>query len=82
MKKRLGVGIDLFRVLRENNCYYVDKTDFIRRVAGSMGSVLLYTRPRRFGKTLALSTLKEFFLYFVNRKSPKGGADVFLDLRY
>ena len=61
MKKRLGVGIDLFRVLRENNCYYVDKTDFIRQVAGSMGSVLLYTRPRRFGKTLALSTLKEFF---------------------
>lgn len=61
MKKRLGVGIDLFRVLRENNYYYVDKTDFIRQVAGSMGSVLLYTRPRRFGKTLALSTLKEFF---------------------
>ncbi|MEE3453172.1 AAA family ATPase [Dialister sp.] len=61
MRKRLGVGIDLFSVLRENNCYYVDKTDFVRQVAENMGSVLLYTRPRRFGKTLAMSTLKEFF---------------------
>lgn len=59
--KRLPIGIDNFEKLISNDYYYVDKTSLIREVAESDGEVTLYTRPRRFGKTLNMSMLKSFF---------------------
>ena len=59
--KRLSVGFDDFRKIRENNCYYVDKTKLIEQFLQSWGEVNLFTRPRRFGKTLNMSMLKSFF---------------------
>ena len=59
--KPLPIGTDLFRKLRENNAYYVDKTSIIREIVTNASDVHLFTRPRRFGKTLTMSMLDEFF---------------------
>ena len=59
-KRRLPIGIQTFRKLREQNCYYVDKTPFIRRLIDE-GTHYFLSRPRRFGKSLFLDTLKELF---------------------
>ena len=61
MKLRLPVGFDSFVKIRENNFYYVDKTKLIEQLFESMGEVNLFTRPRRFGKTLNMSMLRYFF---------------------
>ena len=55
------IGIDDFRKLRENDYYYADKTMFIKELLDNRGEVSLFTRPRRFGKTLGISMLKYFF---------------------
>ena len=61
MLKSISVGAELFRNLIENNCYYVDKTPFIRTVfQDNQSDVMLITRPRRFGKTLTMSTFYDF----------------------
>ena len=57
----LPVGIDDFRKLRQSNFYYVDKTRFIEQYLLNWGKATLFTRPRRFGKTLNMSMLKSFF---------------------
>ncbi len=59
--KRLLVGCEDFEELRRKDCYYVDKTNFIKELIDSHGKVTLFTRPRRFGKTLTMSMLKHFF---------------------
>lgn len=59
--KKLPVGIDDFEKLRREEFYYIDKTDFIRDLLNNWGEVNLFTRPRRFGKTLNMSMLKCFF---------------------
>ena len=59
--KMLPVGIDEFKTLRENNYYYLDKTKFISELVRSRGMVNLFTRPRRFGKSLIISMLRCFF---------------------
>ena len=51
------IGIDDFRKLRENDYYYADKTMFIKELLDNRGEVSLFTRPRRFGKTLGLSLI-------------------------
>ena len=61
MKKLIPDGISDFKTLIENNYYYVDKTSFISEVGKNVGKTLLFTRPRRFGKTLNMSMLKYFF---------------------
>lgn len=61
IKKPLPVGVDDFEKLIRNGYYYVDKTLFIRELLDKKGDVSLFTRPRRFGKTLTLSMLKCFF---------------------
>ena len=61
MKKKLPIGIDGFEKIRTNDFYYVDKTKFIEDLLDNWGEVNLFTRPRRFGKTLNLSMLKCFF---------------------
>lgn len=58
---KLPVGIDDFRKLRESHFYYVDKTSLIEKFLLNWSEVTLFTRPRRFGKTLNMSMLKSFF---------------------
>ena len=59
-KRRLPIGIQTFRKIREQNYYYVDKTAYIRRLLDG-GTHYFLSRPRRFGKSLFLDTLKEVF---------------------
>ena len=59
--RKLPVGIENFEQLRREDFYYVDKTRLIRDLLNNWGSVNLFTRPRRFGKTLNMSMLKHFF---------------------
>ena len=59
--RKLPVGIDSFEKLRKENFYYVDKTELIAELMRNWGEVNLFTRPRRFGKTLNMSMLKSFF---------------------
>ena len=59
-KRRLPIGIQTFRKIREDNCYYVDKTAYICRLLDE-GTHYFLSRPRRFGKSLFLDTLKELF---------------------
>ena len=61
MQKRLPVGIDSFEKLRNGNYYYVDKTALIEQVLEKGSEVTLFTRPRRFGKSLNMSMLQHFF---------------------
>lgn len=58
---KLPVGIDDFKKLREAGFYYIDKTGLIQQLLQNWGEVNLFTRPRRFGKTLNMSMLKNFF---------------------
>ena len=60
MKRRLPIGIQNFRQIREDGCYYVDKTGFALRLVAE-GKHYFLSRPRRFGKSLFLDTLKELF---------------------
>ena len=59
-RRRLPIGIQTFRKLREQDCYYVDKTAYVERLLRE-GTHYFLSRPRRFGKSLFLDTLKEFF---------------------
>ena len=61
VKKKLPIGIDGFEKIRTNDFYYVDKTLFIKELLQNWGEVNLFTRPRRFGKSLNMSMLKCFF---------------------
>lgn len=58
---RFGLGIDSFEKLRDGQYYYVDKTGIIRELAENSFEANLITRPRRFGKTLTMSMLEDFF---------------------
>ena len=60
-KKRLPLGIENFEKLRSEDFYYIDKTDWIVELLRNWAEVTLFTRPRRFGKTLNMSMLKSFF---------------------
>lgn len=59
-KKKLPIGIEDFREIRNEGFYYVDKTGVIEQLLKSWGKVNLFTRPRRFGKSLNMSMLKAF----------------------
>lgn len=60
-KKRLPVGVENFEQIINDNYYYVDKTGMISELIRNGGMVNLFTRPRRFGKTLNMSMLEHFF---------------------
>lgn len=60
-KKRLPVGLENFEQIINDNYYYVDKTELISELIRNGGMVNLFTRPRRFGKTLNMSMLEHFF---------------------
>lgn len=74
--KTISIGKQNFASLRENDCFYIDKTDFIQEWWNSKDDVTLITRPRRFGKTLNMSTVECFFS---NRY--RGRADLFDGLK-
>ena len=57
----MPIGVDSFRNLIEEKYYFVDKTNFIKDLLDNKSKVTLITRPRRFGKTLAMRMLQEFF---------------------
>ena len=61
MSNDIGIGIQDFLKLREQNHFYIDKTSFIKEWWESGDDVTLITRPRRFGKTLNMSMVEEFF---------------------
>lgn len=61
MRKKLPIGLDGFEKIRTNDFYYVDKTLFLKELLQNWGEVNLFTRPRRFGKSLNMSMLKCFF---------------------
>lgn len=60
-KKKLPIGIENFEVIRKEDFYYIDKTGLIVELLHNWGAVNLFTRPRRFGKTLNMSMLEHFF---------------------
>ena len=60
-KKRLPVGYSNFNKLIENDLYFVDKSLLIKDIIDSKSEILLFARPRRFGKTLNMNMLKSFF---------------------
>ena len=72
----LPIGVENFEELRSKRYYYVDKTLFIKELLDMMGKVNLFTRPRRFGKTLNMSMLRYFF-----EKSEKDPAELFQGLK-
>lgn len=72
MARAIGIGIQDFEKIITNNCFYIDKTDFLREWWESRDDVTLITRPRRFGKTLNISMTERFFS---NKYAGKG--DVF-----
>ncbi|MBQ7606878.1 MAG: AAA family ATPase [Desulfovibrionaceae bacterium] len=75
-KRSIAIGISSFLEIRKNNSIYVDKTDIIQQILEPIPTkVSLITRPRRFGKTLMLSVLSEFFDIDKNNK------DLFIDLK-
>ena len=61
MARTVGIGLQSFEKIRENNCFYVDKTGFIKEWWENRDDVTLITRPRRFGKTLMMNTVEQFF---------------------
>lgn len=77
----LPVGIDNFKTLIQNNYYYVDKTQMIKEVLDKKGGVSLFTRPRRFGKTLNMSMLQYFFEDTGNPQENKENQELFRNLK-
>ena len=65
-RKKLPVGIEDFEKIRTEDFYYVDKTSLVKELLDNWGQVNLYTRPRRFGKSLNMNMLKVFFEYGCN----------------
>ena len=60
-KKRIAIGIESYKEMIDKSYYYVDKTRIIQDLLDQGSKVTLFTRPRRFGKTLTLSMLRTFF---------------------
>ena len=72
-KRKLPIGIQTFHEVREEDCYYVNKTTYIRRLLDE-GKHYFLSRPRRFGKSLFLDTLKELFEFKVVKQASAGAA--------
>ncbi len=71
MNKFIGIGVEDYKTLIENNYYYIDKTMMLKELADKKGIVNLFTRPRRFGKTLTLSMIRTFFEDEIDRNGEK-----------
>ena len=81
--KRVAIGKQSFEDIRKKDCFYIDKTDFIKDWWESADDVTLITRPRRFGKTLNMDMLKCFFSnQYEGRKELFEGLDIWKDEEY
>ena len=76
MKKGIGIGIEDFKKIIEEDCYYFDKTNYIEELLKDRTEIKLFARPRRFGKTLNMTTLK----YFFDVKNAEENRKLFKDL--
>ena len=83
MGRTVAIGIQNYNEIIENNCFYVDKTSFIKEWWESRDSVTLITRPRRFGKTLNMSMVEQFFsLKYAGRSDLFEGKNIWKDEDY
>lgn len=83
MARKIGIGNQDFKNIREKNNFYVDKTDFIRQWWESEDAVTLITRPRRFGKTLNMAMVEQFFsVRYAGRSDLFEGLAVWKDEKY
>ncbi len=83
MARTVGIGIQKFNEIIEKNCFYVDKTSFIKEWWESEDSVTLITRPRRFGKTLTMSMVQHFFdLEYAGRGDLFEGLSIWQEEKY
>ena len=71
MRQPIAIGVENYKTIIENNYYYIDKTWMLKELADQKGTVNLFTRPRRFGKTLTLSMVRTFFEDERNYKGEK-----------
>ena len=71
-KVKLPIGIENFEKIRTNGFYYADKTGLIKELLDNWGEVNLFTRPRRFGKSLNMNMLRYFFEYGCNSELFEG----------
>lgn len=76
VKLKMPIGISDFETIRKRNAYYVDKSSLISELINSMSAVTLFTRPRRFGKTLTMSMLESFFNIEKNSKNLFDGLEI------
>ena len=70
--KRIPIGIEDFKVIIDKDYYFVDKTLLIKELIDNLAAVQLFTRPRRFGKTLNMKMIQRFF-----EKTPESNAYLF-----
>ena len=83
MARKVSIGIQDYETIISNNCFYIDKTAFIKEWWESGDSVTLITRPRRFGKTLAMSMLECFFsVKYAGRGDLFEGLSIWQDEKY
>ena len=83
MARNVAIGIQDFEQLITNDYFYIDKTDFIREWWDSGDSVTLITRPRRFGKTLNMSMVEQFFsVDYANRGDLFEGLSIWENEKY
>ena len=83
MARTVGIGIQSFDKIRDNNYFYIDKTTFIKEWWESGDDVTLITRPRRFGKTLNMSMVEEFFsIDYANREDLFEGLSIWEEEKY
>ena len=83
MKKTVAIGKQSFENLIESNCFYIDKTSFIKEWWESEDEVTLITRPRRFGKTLNMNMLECFFSNkYENRDDLFEGLSIWNESKY
>jgi len=83
MARTVGIGIQDFGKIIERNCFYVDKTPFLKEWWESEDEVTLITRPRRFGKTLAMSMTEQFFsIKYAGRGSLFEGLSIWQEEKY
>ena len=83
MARTVAIGIQDFEKIREQNVFYIDKTDFIREWWENGDEVTLITRPRRFGKTLNMTMLEAFFsLDYKGREDLFQGLSIWQDEKY
>ena len=83
MAKNIAIGIQSFDKLITENCFYIDKTLFIKEWWESRDDVTLITRPRRFGKTLNMSMVEQFFsIEYANRGDLFEGLFIWQEEKY